>query len=686
MIIHGGGLTPMMLKSNLRGQVRQTKLPESKPLLPLFEAVMNAFQAIQETRSIIAHRVTIDIERAVDLDLGEKRPPITGFGVSDTGVGFNDANFDSFNTAYSEYKLARGGKGLGRFLWLKAFERVDIASVFTPPGEKQTWSRAFTFDDDYDPEKALPALINTEPTGTVVRLSKFKAPWNGKCPQKPEDIAQYLVEHFLLVFLEPNCPKVEIRDQSVILSVNDVFETEFKASAKVHEFNIKGADFTVHGFRLTGGRAVKHRLTYAANQRAVLSENLDRHIANLGAGRLVDGDGGSFVYLAVVQSPYLTDRVNGARTDFDLVHEEDGDIDQQGLLREEIRLAEIRQACVACVHEDLADILTGMNEAKEESIVSYVHAEAPQYKILMKSLGEFVGQIPPNPSKPDIDAALHRQIFEREVKLKQEGSKIIKEADKIGDYDDYKRRLSDFMDRYNELGVSALAQYVGHRKIILDLLEKAISADSETGKYPREAAVHDLIFPMRTTSDDIPYHSMNLWLVDERLTYHSFIASDMPLSSTGQIENDSNDRPDMLIFDRKLAFAEGEQPISSIVVVEFKKPERNNYKIGDNPLLQSFEMVEQIRTSRFKDHKGRPISTANDKIPAFCYVICDITETLMKALAFADAIATPDGQGYYGYSKHYMAYYEVIDYNKLLRDAKKRNRIFFDKLNILGNR
>ena len=677
----------MMLKTNLRGQVRQMKLPESKPLLPLFEAVINAFQAIQDARDVGTHRIAIDIERDVGgLDLGDRRPPITGFTVADTGVGFNDANFDSFNTAYSEYKLARGGKGLGRFLWLKAFERVEIVSVFTPPDETKTYRRAFTFDDDYDPDKALPAPIDAASSGTVVRLSGFRPPWNGKCPQKPEDIAQHLVEHFLLVFLEPDSPKVEIRDQGVVLSVNDVFETEFKAPAKVHEFSLKGADFTVHGFRLTGGRAVKHRLTYAANHRAVLSENLDKHIANLGAGRLIDAEGTGFVYLAVVQSPYLTDRVNGARTDFDLVRDDDGEADQQTLLREEIRLAEIRQACIACVHEDLADVLTGMNEAKEESIVSYVQDEAPQYKILMKSLAEFVAQIPPNPSKPDIEAALHRQLYEREVKLKQEGSKIIKEADKIGDYADYKQRLTDFMDRYNELGVSALAQYVGHRKIILDLLDKAISADAETGKYPREAAVHDLIFPMRTTSEDIPYHNLNLWLIDERLTYHSFVASDVAFSSMGQFDSCSDDRPDMFIFDRKLAFAEGEQPISSVVVVEFKRPQRNDYKIGDNPLLQSFQMVEQMRAGTFTDHKGRPVSTANDKIPAFCYVICDVTPSLRRALEAFDATVMPDNQGYYGFQRHFGAYYEVIDYNKLLRDARRRNRIFFDKLNILGNR
>jgi hypothetical protein len=51
-----------------------------------------------------------------------------------------------------------------------------------------------------------------------------------------------------------------------------------------------------------------------------------------------------------------------------------------------------------------------------------------------------------------------------------------------------------------------------------------------------------------------------------------------------------------------------------------------------------------------------------------------------------DERITPDNQGYYGFHPQYAAYYEVMDYNKLLRDAKQRNKIFFDKLNILGNR
>ena len=125
---------------------------------------------------------------------------------------------------------------------------------------------------------------------------------------------------------------------------------------------------------------------------------------------------------------------------------------------------------VQYINDELASIIGSINEAKEERILKYVQEEAPQYKILMRYRNEFIKKIPPESTKPDIEAALHRELHERELKLKQEGSRIIKEADKIKDYDAYRQRFSEFMDKYNEFGVSALAQYVAHRKIILDFL------------------------------------------------------------------------------------------------------------------------------------------------------------------------------------------------------------------------
>ena len=56
--------------------------------------------------------------------------------------------------------------------------------------------------------------------------------------------------------------------------------------------------------------------------------------------------------------------------------------------------------------------------------------------------------------------------------------------------------------------MSALAQYVGHRRVVVEFLERAIQLpDSEKAKYPLEEVVHKLIFPMHSTSADIPYNS-----------------------------------------------------------------------------------------------------------------------------------------------------------------------------------
>ena len=43
---------------------------------------------------------------------------------------------------------------------------------------------------------------------------------------------------------------------------------------------------------------------------------------------------------------------------------------------------------------------------------------------------------------------------------------------------------------------------------------------------------------------------------------------------------------------------------------------------------------------------------------------------------------TPDNLGYYGFNETLSAYYEILSYQKILEDAKRRNRILFEKLNL----
>ena len=116
----------MALHTNLKGRKRNTKLYPKDALLPLFEAVVNSIEAIEEAKiPMYQGSVRIDIVRhgteplPLDADIPEKA--IWGFKVTDNGVGFNDDNFTSFETLDTEYKLSKGCRGVGRLLWLKAF-------------------------------------------------------------------------------------------------------------------------------------------------------------------------------------------------------------------------------------------------------------------------------------------------------------------------------------------------------------------------------------------------------------------------------------------------------------------------------------------------------------------------------------------------------------------------------------
>jgi hypothetical protein len=103
----------------------------------------------------------------------------------------------------------------------------------------------------------------------------------------------------------------------------------------------------------------------------------------------------------------------------------------------------------------------------------------------------------------------------------------------------------------------------------------------------------------------------------------------------------------------------------------------------DNPLRQVFEQIQLIRGAQFKGENGRPLSVATDKIPAFAYFVCDITPSMQAELKMSHALPTPYGRSCDGYRRAFAIYFEVIDYGRLLSDAKRRNRVFFERLNLM---
>lgn len=297
----------MSIRVNIANQVRQTTVLAWRPLLPLFEAVMNSFQAIKEAKlpSSIPGRVQIEVvrdDRQLDLDV----PPISGFRIIDNGIGLDDSNYNSFNTAFSAHKLSRGGKGLGRFTWLKAFKHARIESTFKDDDGLHT--RSFIFDENYnvDDQRGLPKPATVTHPGTTIELVQLKRLYHDQCPRSTEVFIQKLIEHFILVFLDEDCPKTEVIDLGQRHNINEIFEKDYKASASSHSFKIDTYLFTLHGFELPTSRATKHKLIYAADQRSVLSDRLADYLPNL-KSKLEDEDGKPFFYIGIF--PHQNDLV-----------------------------------------------------------------------------------------------------------------------------------------------------------------------------------------------------------------------------------------------------------------------------------------------------------------------------------------------------------------------------------------
>jgi hypothetical protein len=101
---------------------------------------------------------------------------------------------------------------------------------------------------------------------------------------------------------------------------------------------------------------------------------------------------------------------------------------------------------------------------------------------------------------------------------------------------------------------------------------------------------------MRNTSEDIDYSKHNLWIIDEKLSYHYYLASDLSFKTMNTVDINSNKRPDLFIIDNPIAVVDNDtRPYNSIVIFEFKRPGRVNFNDELDPIQQLYKYVKLIK-------------------------------------------------------------------------------------------
>lgn len=677
------------VRENLKGRVqRNTRLGEKRGLQAVFEAIINSIDAIQQSSLGTAEgRIIVNILRdeplALDYEEDEEPVPgqIYGFMIQDNGIGFDNSNFEAFNEADTQYKTELGGKGVGRFLWLKVFEKAEIESVFM--NDDGSWHRTFEFSLDYEDGIGLHNLTdapNLKVMRTTVNLLGLKDRFRSGIPTMSDSIAEEIVQHCLEYFVLDSMPPISLSDPQADydMSLQQIYKS-MVASSKTATVEIDRNQLQIIHFMLNAKPFLKHRISYCANGRTVKSVPLANKIPHL-AQRLAKENGSTgLVYAAYVSSKYLDARVNTERTGFDIAV--DSSLDFPGDLTWE----EIEDAVLEASREFLQPYTETVRTSTLEHVQDYVRSEAPQYRALVSTYPEVIDTIPPNTSTSAIDTKLHEAQRQKEIELRRATETFFDEETLTDNGELNEDKWQEFIKVYGEIsaiGKASLAKYILHRKWMLQMLERSIEIQVN-GQYSTEEAIHKIIFPIRSTSDEVSYEDHNLWILDEKLAYHEFLASDLPLNKIKMLESDSGKRPDLAIFySSAIAVTDERAPFhSGIVIFEFKRPERDDYTDDENPIRQVKKYVTEMRAGKAKDWRGKTMNFTS-ATPFFCYIICDITPNLRKVAKLEDLILTPDEEGYIGYHGQLGALIQVISFNRLLDDAKKRNRILFDKLSL----
>lgn len=681
------------MESLLEGRLRNTYLPVSKAMIPLYEAVVNSIQSVEDDakiseRPLHTYKIIVRVNRSSQSSLlleneVSPRERIIGFEIVDDGIGFNQDNWRSFQTLDSLWKAHKGCRGIGRLMWLKAFKRVRVESIFIEDDTLK--SRRFRFSPANDVQPDGDVERTSAAKCTIVQLEDFDQKYAEHAPKTVRTIALGMLEHCLWYFVRTEgVPEIVVEDGSERLTLDDLYDEHMHTGAHADRIEIKGQPFEITHVKFRAAVSKTHSLNYCAAGRLVKEESIQGKIPGL-SGTVAD-DRGAFTYAAYLTSPFLDERVLEQRIGFNIEDKVDGMFADA-----EISFQDIREAVLPKVRAFLSDSLERNIEAGKQRVAGFVAKKAPRYRPILAHIPEDELAVDVNISDANLDALLHRHLFRVEQNLLNDGHKLL--SPEHGESEEaYEKRVEDYLQQVSALKQSDLANYVTHRRVIIDLLAKAIERDA-SGQYVHEDMIHELIVPMRVTSDDLAFRRQSLWLLDERLAFHDFLASDKPLAQMPITESGSGKEPDIAAlrtFDNPLLISDKAiGPAASLTVVEIKRPMRKGYKPGKtpehDPILQALDYLKRLREGA-KSKNGRPIPNAA-QIPGFVYVVADLTDHLRECCELHHLKVTADGMGYFGYhpSPKYNAYIQVISFDGLVASATERNRAFFDRLGLPTN-
>jgi hypothetical protein len=661
------------LRPNLIKRIERLPKPKnaSAALLPLFEAIMNA---IHSTQDKFPNSVANNGRVIVTVSTDRKKEDIWA-SVEDNGVGLEEKNWEAFTTTDTDNKIKLGGKGVGRLLWLDCFQNISINSVFVDGSDfkRRTFRFVLALDNQIQDEKIVLAA-DAANSSFHVRFDGLRANgYHEQFPGRGNFVFRHITSHFLPTFIGKRCPKVSVqvgdetrnypsaineivhrREPEILIPTEEYGELKLTLMEcdKVASADLKGAHF-VH---------------FIAHDRTVHSQAIDGKL-----GLKFFGDASDRVFHAVLTGEFLDKNVNQERTAFLF---EDAVIDNI-----------INDYCTKYIDQFLDEPLSKL-KGEQRGKIENITATYPS--VAFGNTEELQKKVPSGELKEDaIYGHLSRERYRRDERQAEKIRGVLSRLkDATADANTFSAAIADAGKALEEAEQRSLAEYVVRRKVVLDFIEillEKVRDDTRDSAYQREDILHSFICPVRvnTLAEGRRVElaaSHDLWIIDERLTFAQYFSSDTEFSALAAAV-DSDERPDVLIFDHVHGLRQTDAP-SKVLLVEFKKPGRKSYAEDENPQLQVERYVRKLQSGNLSDVKGRPIKL--DESTVFhCFIIADIVGKL-DDWTFSWQ-RTADGRGrIYQPKDGFRGSIELMGWDALLADAKARNQAFFDRAGITG--
>jgi cation transport regulator ChaB len=652
---------------DLASEVKRATLPDGLQgfLFPLYEAVSNSFHSIEE-------RWEDDLEEKglIEVKFDATKHEIT---VADNGNGFDEINMSAFLTPLTGNKFERGGKGFGRFMAFKVFEKVFYSSSQMPVDGTITKGNysydPFATDDNLiDVNKAEGAGIHRHDSGLTVLmrepLAEFDEYFNldgneRRHSHTAEDIVAAVLDHFLIQFIQRKVPKRFFLDvQGANFNLHEYFHdalSEGGSRTEVLEMGAKQVTVKFNYFKVGEDQAKKHRLYFYANNRAASDlENISSGLNNKPFIEASPQGERKYFYLVAVSSDFFLssqsrDRITNLQSK----------IDVSG------KSKSIKDHLIALAKQHILEIeqtYTLDRRAKMQADVEHLIAVDP---LLRRGLGDKTsGEFVKKRSITETREQLAQDLFVERFRRKFDFTKL-----------DENCSIDQLVDivrtKIPEDAKEALAVYVAYRNHVIQIFRELLKKKDDL--IATEDRIHQLIYPRYKDSQQVDYSSHNLWLLDDDLAYARYISSDR--TSEGNARGKGEFAHDLLINNE-----------DELMIVEMKRPQKKGYDTTkeantNNPVDQLKKQIANVRkkqkviTSEGREVRISPTSMVRG------YVLADWNDSLKNYLEIEDFTITEfGGKMAYRYYNSLNLMIEVLAFDRLVDRASNRNEAFVQML------